>query len=311
MRLLFPGFLLLLASACQQQVAITHHEKIAGIDHSLWIYDTDTSKARRAISATFSELRLLSNFTEPVNSKPISRTNALLRSREWFSVNPSVTHILKRSIEYYNKTDGLYNPVALGVLREKWGLYNKSEELITPKEKDLQQFLADLPTMNDIEFDGIRLRSRNSHMRLDFDYLAYGNAIDIEMQHLQELGIQNARLRIGPVESVIGIVPDGDATPLVNSLESGQSACKRQIPLATGEIDSSIRHDVIDTKTGHPIDHVKEITVVANSARNATIACWTLMVSSPANRQGLTEKLGVILAIVIDADGQKHEYRSK
>ena len=119
----FLSILVLLAACQQQRKQFRFHETIAGIEHTLWLSGVNEKTAQRANDAVFSELRLLSEFTQPVLSKPMSRTNTLLRSGEWFSVNPSMTGILKDSVRYYQLTDGLFNPAALGALREEWGIY--------------------------------------------------------------------------------------------------------------------------------------------------------------------------------------------
>ncbi len=307
-------FILLLASlaGCERQTLVEHSETIAGINHTLLIYDADETRSQKALDAVFSELRLLSGFTHPTQSKPISRTNVLLRSREWFSVNPSLTRILKQSIDYSVKTDGVFNPVALGALRQKWGFYAGQNKPTIAKEQELQAFLAHLPTMNDIEFDGIRLQGRNELIQLDFDFLAYGNAIDVEIQHLAELGIENAWLRIGPVERMIGHVPaDVFSKEMTHRTSSGQSFCSREIPVDTALPDARLYHDVIDTRSGHPIDHARAITVFANNARDASVACWAILVSKPESRARMGRRLGISEAVVTDASGQQHRYDGK
>ena len=295
---LFP--LLILLSACQPQPPVSHEEEIAGIVHTLWIYDTDSKQAKRAVDAVFSELRLLSGYTEPRQSKPMARTNTMLRSREWFSVNPSMTGILKQSIDYYDKTGGTYNPAALGGLRQQWGFYSDTEASVPPKEKDVQAFLADLPTMKDIEFDGIRVRGRNPRIYLDFDYLGYGYAIDLQIAHLQQLGIHNARLRINQVERSIGRVPG-------IAYKSGQAHCHRSIATKPGSGQAAAIHDVISTRTGHPTEDAASIDVTANNASDASVACWALLVSEAESHRRLADQLGIIRATLVDANGNRIE----
>lgn len=298
--LLLLALPLLLPAGCQQQPSLVRHqEAIAGINHTLWIAGSDQKTAQRAVGAVFSELRLLSNFTHPVESKPISRTNVLLRSGEWFSVNPSMTGILKESVRYFEKTDGLYNPAGLGALRQEWGLYADPDLPIPPKEKELQALLADLPTMDDIHFDAIRLRGDNKRVRLDFDYLAYGYAIDMEIQHLQELGIKNARLQIGRVDRVIGTLPD-------TGKRAGPAVCTREIPVEPGTSRPRERNAILSLRTGHPIDQVSAISVAAGNASDASVACWVLLIGNADEWPELSKQLGVIEARITDADGNIH-----
>lgn len=286
--------------ACQQQPEqYQHRETIAGIDHTLWISGVNQKTAQRATDAVFSELRLLSRFTQPVASKPMSRTNILLRSREWFSVNPSMTGILKESMKYYEKTGGLFNPVALGAMREEWGVYADPDNPTPPKPEALQALLAGLPTMNDIQFDAIRMRGNNKHIRLDFDYFAYGYAIDTEIQHLKDMGIRNARLQISGVDRVIGTLPG-------IGKRAGPAECKRSIPVIPGTHQPVKFNDVLSLKTGQPVQNVSAIEVAADTGSDAAVACWTLLVSDPAARQKLAHQLNVVSARITDAKGDIH-----
>jgi thiamine biosynthesis lipoprotein len=286
--------------ACQQQPEqFQHHETIAGIDHTLWIYGVNQKTAQRATEAVFSELRLLSKFTQPVASKPMSRTNVLLRSREWFSVNPSMTGILKESVKYYEKTGGLFNPAALGALRAEWGVYADPDNPTPPKKKDLQALLADLPTMEDIQFDAIRMRGNNKHIHLDFDYLAYGYAIDTEIQHLKDMGIQNARLQINGIDRAIGTMPGEGKRP-------DHAICKRNIPVMPGTHRPVEFNDVLNLKSGYPVENVSAIDVAADTGSDAAVACWTLLVSDSSAWPQLARRLNVTSARITDAKGEIH-----
>lgn len=278
-RILLVISLLTLITSCQERGVFKHHENIAGIPHTLWIHEVNEDVAQRAASAVFSELRLLSQFTHPVHSKPIARSNALLRSREWFSVNPSMTGILKQAIEYARQTDNAFNPAALGAFRELWGQYDDKSHP-PPTEPDIAGLLADLPTMEDIRFDAIRLRGNNPRIRLDFDWLAHGYAIDMQVQHLREMGIEHAKLKIGQVE--------------METSGPGQARCRRSLDAG---------HGVIDTRTGRPIKAPATIEVAAHTASDAAVGCWVLLVENSARRQQVFSNLGLTGARITGSDG--------
>jgi len=292
----FVSILVLLPACEQQPKQFRFHETIAGIDHTLWIGGVNEKTAQRANDAVFSELRLLSEFTQPVLSKPMSRTNTLLRSGEWFSVNPSMTGILKDSVKYYQLTDGIFNPAALGALREEWGIYADPDIPTPPKEKELQALLSDLPTMNDIQFDAIRMRGNNRHIRLDFDYLAYGYAIDTEIQHLKDLGIQDARLQIDGVERVIGAMP-------AKNQPEGPAVCERSIPVVAGTHRPVEFNNILNLQSGRPVENVSAIKVVADNASDAAVACWVFLVSDANAWPKLARQLNITSASITDASG--------
>lgn len=294
-------FVLLSLPACQPAPThFAHKENIVGIDHELWIDGADDKSAQRASNAVFAELRLLSKFTQPVNSKPMSRTNILLRSGEWFSVNPSMTGILKESKKYYELTNGLFNPAGLGALRQAWRFYADPDMPKPPADAELQALLKDLPTMEDIQFDAIRSRGKNKRIRIDFDYLAYGYAIDTEIQHLQDMGVQNARIQIHGLDRVIGTVDSAGQ-------RSAPATCTRSIPLYSGKNDSRQYNDILDLKTGLPVKNVQAIKVAADTASNAAVACWALLVSDSSAWPQLVTQLHVTSATITDANGEIHK----
>jgi thiamine biosynthesis lipoprotein len=296
---MFLSVLVLLAACQRQPDQFQYHETIAGIEHTLWVGGVNEKTAKRANEAVFSELRLLSKFTQPVLSKPMSRTNILLRSGEWFSVNPSMTGILKDSVKYYHLTDGLFNPAALGALREEWGVYADPDIPSPPKEKELQTLLSDLPTMSDIQFDAIRMRGNNKYIRLDFDYLAYGYAIDTEIQHLKDLGIQNARLKIDGVEQMIGTLPGKNGT-------EGPAVCERSIPLVAGTHRPVEFNNILNPQNGRPVENVSAIKVLSDNASDAAVACWAFLVSDASAWPKLARQLNVTSASITDAGGIVH-----
>lgn len=279
----------LLAIGCQQQPSVLeHHETIAGIPHSLWIASHDQSQARRASNAVFTELRLLSEFTHPVNSKPISRVNVLLRSGEWFSVNPSMTGILSQSADYYRATGGIYNPPGIGALRELLGWYRPVGGQFRPDKQLLGAVLSQLPTMEQIELDGIRMRGTNKRIRLDFDWFAHGYAIDMQIDHLRQLGIDNARLRIQGIEKTVGRIPG-----MTDVNET--AACRRE--LVPG------KHAVIDPATGTPQDRVRSVEVTAARASDASVACLVMFLSDTRSWKRLATDLNLAEARIITSDG--------
>jgi len=290
-------------SACQQPAVYEHTETIDGVDYALSIYGHTEKQSNRAIEAVFAELRLLAGYTDPVHSKPMARTNVLLRGGEWFSVNPSVTQILKQSIRYHELTGGLFNPAVLGALKEKYGLYQTETAAAAPSQRELQNFLATPPTMKHVNFDGIRLQGTHPGIRLDFDYLAYGYAIDIEMDHLRELGIKNATLRIGGVRRIMGpkaalAHPSRFHKPGQPAASGGSAFCQRSI----GSGDRIVLHPA----TGQPVSDVRSIELVANTASDASVACWVLLLSPIDQWQTLATRIGVSAAVLESSDGQYH-----
>ena len=307
-RFILPALVLIITGvvgACQRPDTYGHAETIAGVDYSLTIYGHSRKQSDRAIEAVFAELRLLAGYNDPVQGKPLARTNVLLRGGEWFSVNPSVTQILKHSIRYHELTGGLYNPAVLGALKERYGLYEDAKKITPPNERELQNFLASPPTMKDVNFDGIRLQGTHPGIRLDFDFLAYGYAIDIQLQHLHELGIRNAVLQIGNVRRAIGPramleqpINFRHSKPPAGAPVSGSAFCER----STENGNAIVMHPV----TGQPVSTVRSVQLVAQSASDASVACWVLLASPVDQWQQMAARINLVAAVLETGDDQYH-----
>ncbi len=233
------------------------------------------------------DLKLIDGFTDAIKAKPLSRVNSLLQSGEWFSLNPSLYELIQLSHEYFQKTGGAFNPVVLGALRQAWGFYQQTP---TPDLKIINHLLKQDLTMNDIEIKGIRVRGRKAELKLDFDLLAVGYAIDNQLQHLGELGIRQAALRIGPVTGTLGTVSQTFTIDDRHNiaLKPGEAICRFSAR------DSRFpKLGRLDPRSAWPVKPVPTIVVIHRSARTASVACAALSIASEDEWDSLVQNLGL------------------
>lgn len=249
--------------------------QLFGVVVEVTVYTTDQDLADRALEAVKHDLKLISEFTDAAKSQPLLRVNSLLQSGEWFSVNPSLYGLIRQSRAYAKKSDGLFNPVALGAYRHAWGFYRQTP---APDLKAINRLLKQDLQMTDIEIDGIRVRGLKSGLRLDFDLLSLGYAIDSQLEHLVALGINHASIRIGPLLRTLGEVPP--AAALNNQhrsivLRPGEALCHYS---ASDSLFPKIGR--LDPRDAWPVKPVPTIVVVHHNARTASVACAALSVIS-------------------------------
>lgn len=211
----------------------------------------------------------------------------MLQSREWFSINPALYELVRQSSEFYRKTDGVFNPAALGALRQAWGFYQATPN---PDIKKINSLLKQDLTMEDIEIEGIRVRGRKTQLKLDFDLLTIGYAIDSQLEHLSELGIEQAILRIGPVTGSLGTKPQ---TIALNDhdyveLKPGEAIC--HFSASDSRFPQLGR---IDPRSAWPVKPVPSVTVIHDQARTASVACATLLLAGDDMWQQLITGLGL------------------
>lgn len=266
-------------------------EPLFHYDVEIVLYSTERDLAGRAIKAVTHDLKLLDSFTDAKKANPMLRTNALLQSGEWFSVNPSLYELIKQSQDYFRSTEGMFNPAALGALRQAWGFYQETPK---PELKTINHLLKQDLTMNDIEIKGIRVRGRKADLKLDFDLLAVGYAIDSQIEHIEELGIPQAALRIGPITGTLGYVPQPillDMPGYKITLSGGEAMC--QFSAHDNRFPDRGR---LDPRSAWPVKPIPTIVVIHNNARTASVACAALSVAGENEWEQLVHGLGLVYA---------------
>jgi thiamine biosynthesis lipoprotein ApbE len=279
----------LLLAACEQQNEFTYRQHFVGHEVELVLHVDDKSKAERAAAAVMRDLKLIESYSDPQSSKPLARTNVLLQSREWFSINPSVYRQIRQARNFYDKSGGWFNPAALGAWRKLWGEYDRGAQKRVPAKARIAALRDANPSMDDIEVSGIRVRGHNKDLQLDFDLLALGYAIDTEIEQLAELDIKSALLRIGPVGRVVGI-PD-HAVSLPNSTD--------KVPLVPGEaycfIDGKRQqpYRYFDPHTGQAVEPGADVAVIHADAQTAAATCVAILIGGKQGWSVVTRGLGL------------------
>jgi thiamine biosynthesis lipoprotein ApbE len=237
------------------------------------------------------DLELIDGYTDLNKASALSRVNMMLQSGEWFSANPSLYELIKQSQKYSMKTGGMFNPAALGALRQAWGFYLERPR---PELKKINHLLKQDLAMTDIEIKGIRMRGRKVDLKLDFDLLAVGYAVDSQLEHMEELGILQAALRIGPITGTLGYLPQSfplDSPGNKITLTSGEAMCR--FSARDSRFPDRGR---LDPRSAWPVKPIPTIVVIHNNARAASVACVALSVAGENEWEQLVQSLGLVYA---------------
>lgn len=276
--------------SCNQDQEHTAKQNLFGQEVKITLYAADRRLARRALDAVTEDLKLIDSYTDVQKSRPMLRLNSMLQSREWFSMNPSLYKLTKLSQDYYQKTDAAFNPAALGAMRQAWDFYQKTPN---PDLKKINSLLKQDLSMQDIEINGIRVRGRKTQLRLDFDLLAIGYAIDSQLEHLAELGIEQAVLRIGPVTGSLGTVAQ---TIVINDRSHVDLKPDEAICQFSASDSRFPRHGRIDPRSAWPVKPIPTVTVIHGDASTASVACAALLVANEGEWNSLLQNLGLTYA---------------
>jgi thiamine biosynthesis lipoprotein len=171
--------------------------------------------------------------------------------------------------------------------------------------------------MDDIELDGITMRSRNPAVRLDFGGFAKGVGVDFAIQRLREFGIENAVVNAGGDLRAIG--KHGARAWRVGIRNPRDSGVMAAIDVqgdtsvfTSGDYERFFEYEgkrychIIDPRTGYPAQDTVSVTVVDNDAGRADAAATALFIAGPKDWYRIAKKMGIEGALLIDQAGVVH-----
>lgn len=310
-------FLLLLTSSCQQ--APREYKQtllVFGTLVNITLLNVDPKLARKCVDQIRKDLDFMHKAWHAWKPGPMGRTNILLATGGWFSADPSVVPLIKRGIELSRITNNLFNP-AIGKLIGLWGFHqDDAPKGPPPPKKDVEKLLAQHPRMSDIEIDGLRMRSRNPAVQLDFGAMAKGYAVDKMIHYLRTQGVHNAIINAGGDLKVIGSHGDrpwriGIRHPRKKGkVLAALDAYDGESVFTSGDYEryyiyKGQRYDhIIDPRTGYPADQITSATVILGNAAAADAAATALFVAGPNGWQTIARKMHLRYVMLVDKKGR-------
>lgn len=314
----FILLLILLFGGCNKEAPLYQDQFIAmGTVYELSVYGIGQQQGQEISRLVQDDLKFMEFAWHAWKPGPLGRINQLLPSGAEFSINPSVLPLLIQSKQLYTSSQGLFNP-AIGELVQMWGFHNDDPSKASPPDKRLvQNYLRDLPTMDDIEITGIRGRGHNPHIKLDFGGFAKGYAIEQILKRLKQQGIEHAILNAGGDLKAIGrhgsrpwsvAIRNPHAAGIVGSIKvkDGESV------FTSGNYkrfyrDSNKRiHHILDPRTGYPAPIIASATVIHDDAAVADAAATALFVAGPGHWWEIARSMGIHYVLLVDEDGLIH-----
>ena len=274
--------------------------------------------AQEASAEVEQDFLFLDYATDAWDPGPMTRVNELLPKGEPFAAPPSLLPLVRQSQALALKTGDLFNP-AIGHLLRLWGFDAPEPECRPPPAAAaIERLVARAPTMADLYLDGIMLQSDSAAVRLDFDGIAIGYAMDLAMSNLRERGIRHAMLnRSGDVRTM----GDRAGRPWRVPVRRGSGAGVLGIIDVVGDMavftssiharnfiyDGQTYHDVIDPRSGRPAAGLQAVTVMhEGSAAVADAAADALMVAGLKAWGDIAQRLDLRYVLLIDDAGTVH-----
>jgi len=309
---------LLLATACKQEQPVFNIRFLAfGSQVDLSLVGVDRDTAQRAAKAIENDFAYLDQEWHNGGSDLLARVNRLIPTGKPFAVPPSILPLIGLAQEFATRSGDLFDP-AIGKLMDLWGFHaNPVECHPPPSTKAIAALVQARPRMQDLELNGILLRSRNPQVRLDFDALIQGYGIDLAIARLRELGVFNAVVKTGGNLRAIG---DRDGQPWripIHRPAGGgvlaivEVAGDESVFTAGGDERNFIYagkryHDILDPRTGYPALGAQAVTVLHDNGVTADAAAHALFIAGPEGWIPVAKDMGIRYVLLVDDAGTLH-----
>lgn len=320
MRLLVLFMLLAQLLGCTQKTTSASHRKILafGTIVNITIYHPDKKLVARAFDRLEADFLTMHRLWHPWEPGPLSRTNQLLQTGEWFSAAPSVLPLISRSKELAIQSRHFFNP-AMGKLIKGWGFHrNEPNQPFTIDQTEIKRLQANIPNMEAVEIDGIRLRGHHPDLQIDVGGIGKGFGIDQAILTLKAMGIDNAIINAGGDLRAIGQHGNrpwkiGIQHPRKNQVLASIKVLNDESIFTSGDYqryyrdnENRRRSHIIDPLTGIPVNHTMAVTVIHENATIADAATTALMAAGPDRWYEIAQALGIRYVLLMARNGTLH-----
>jgi len=311
-------FLTLSLPGCEKPPQTFQHSSLNfGTLIDITLYDVSEQQAQAAFQQLDEDFSMMHTAWSPWVAGSITRTNKLLKTGAAFSAGPGVLALIKKSSEIADRTDQLFNP-AIGELINLWQIHKSGDpDIQPPAENAIALLVKSNPQLSDIEINGVKLRSRNPDVLLNFGAFAKGHAIDLEIAMLKNRGIKNAIINTGGDLKAIG--SHGDRPWYIAIQHPRQDTWLAKIEtqgeesiFTSGDYERYYMHEgkryhhILDPRTGYPAQGVQSVTVIHTDSGYADASATALFVAGPEKWLALAKKLQLKQVMLIDDKGIIH-----
>ena len=220
--------------------------------------------------------------------KETSEVSRLNRSGEAV-LSPTVANLVKRSLDIYKKTDGLFD-ITIYPLMELWGFPTKNYKV--PLEKEIEEKLK-LVGSDKIDFneETRKISFKNKGMEIDFGGIGKGYITDELVKILTDEKVESAIINLGG--NVFGFrkKPDGSLWNIAirdpNEPDKYMAAIRLEdsAVITSGgyeryfEENGIIYHHILDPRTGKPSDSgLKSVSIISKDGTLADALSTSLFI---------------------------------
>jgi thiamine biosynthesis lipoprotein len=282
------------------------------------IYGEPEARAKQLTKQIFSDFDGLHHMLHAWKPGTLSRMNQILaQSPARAAIAPGMIDIIQDAARYSEMTHGLFNP-AIGKLVKLWGFHADTFTPVRPSENEIAKLVKSNPQIRDVVIDGIEFYSKNPDVQIDLGGYAKGFALDLAANYLREQGVKSALINIGG--NIIAIGKHGDRPWRVGIQHPREAGAIAALDLRDGEaigtsgdyqryfmLDGKRYCHLIDPRSGHPVQGVQAVTVIAPPGPKAgtlsDVASKPVFISGVSGWRQAARGMGIAEAMLIDEKG--------
>ncbi|UZE92242.1 MAG: FAD:protein FMN transferase [Methanosarcinales archaeon] len=284
-----------------------------GTSVAAMVVHDDVDSAREAMTQAFGDMHKIDSLMSIYrNDSEIATLN-----RNCFCENPTTDTIavIKRAIHYSNLSGGAFAITILPIIemwREKTGAGRH------PTEDELNGAL-ELVRPEYIALDSGAIRFKKPGMGITLGGIAKGYAVDRAIETLGQRNIKHALINAGGDIRALGGKAEGVPWKVALRNPENKEDSLTVLSLYDGAVATSGNYErcfneeakathILDPRSGHPVQDLLSVTVIAESAMDADALSTTAFVLGAEKGMRLIEKLDGVEALIVT--GEKEIVRS-
>ncbi len=314
-------FLIILLSACQKQEKaedklIQKQYFIFGTIIEVLVWHHDEVLVSQAFSEVEKALNGMHSQWHAWKAGRLNEMNKAMRAGKTFPITDEEAQFIEETKQLSQQSQGNFNP-AIGELIDLWGFHTDTYPITTPPPSDakINNFLAQLPTMQDITITNNQISSSNPRIWLDYGGVAKGYAIDKAINILKKHGIENAIVNAGGDLRSIGSKgdknwrvairkPNSEDILAVITVQGDESVFTSGNYERYKQFNGKRYAHIIDPKTGKGVDQIVSATIIAENGTKADAAATAMIVAGKANWHKIAQTMQLDQVLLVDADGK-------
>ena len=317
-KLFIPLFVLSLW-ACQQEKVedklIQKQYFIFGTIIEVLVWHHDEALVNQAFNDVEKTLNGMHSQWHAWKSGRLNEINKAMRKSESFAITDEEAQFIKQTKQLSLQSQGNFNP-AIGELIHLWGFHTDNYPITTPPPSDaeIKDFLAHMPSMQDISISNNQISSSNPRIWLDYGGVAKGYAIDKAINILKKHGIENAIVNAGGDLRSIGSKgdknwrvairkPNSEDILAVIAVQGDESVFTSGNYERYKEFNGKRYAHIIDPKTGKGVNQIVSATIIAENGTKADAAATAMIVAGKANWHKIAKTMQLDQVLLVDAEG--------